>query len=94
MVTEGIGDSLATEGDGDTLATGGNGDPLETEGDGDTLATKSGEKTQPGLDTLDMEGIDESKEGPALSCRQKGIIFITGTEFQLNGHKLHLTKLD
>ena len=86
LATGGNGDSLATEGDGDTLATGGNGDSLATEGDGDTLATRSGEDTQMGLETLDMEGIDESEEGPALSCRQEGIIFITGTEFSLNGH--------
>ena len=81
VVTEGIGDSLASEGDGDTLATGGNVDTQATEGDGDTLATRRGEDIQTGLDTLDMEGIDESEEGPALSCRQEGIILITGTEF-------------
>ena len=80
--------------DGDTLATGWNGDSLATEGDGDTLATRSGEDTQTGLDTLDMEGINESKQGPALSCRQEGIIFISGTEFRLNGHQPHLTKPD
>ena len=94
LATGGNGHSLATEGNGDTLATGGNGKSLATEGDGDTLATRSEEDTPMGLDTLDMEVIDESEEGLPLSYRQKGIIFITGTEFRLKGHKPHLTKPD
>ena len=55
------------------MATERNRDLLVTEGNGDTVATRSEEDMLVGLDTRDMEVINESEEGPALSCGQDGI---------------------